>query len=246
MRTLIFIMTVFASNLFSQNNIRLVNTQGKIFKVILNEKVQNKNAQAEVLIENIKTDTLSFKVEFENGQRYGATVYLLDKSKACTNKEFNYKIELANTKLHVSFTGVYDAFILPKPIVPKAPAISSTSKPITTNTISSHSTQKNNGTNCVAASDEKKILEFSESLKNKADDGLRIESLKKEYSNYCYSKNQVITVLKSFMHDREKLEAAELMHAYCLEKENYNTISEVFSFPSSINELNIFLKSKNK
>ncbi len=246
MRTLIFIMTVFTSNLFSQNNIRLVNTQGKIFKVILNEKVQNKNAQAEVLIENIKVDSVHFKIEFENAQRYGATVYLMEKGKPTNNKEFDFKIELSNNKLQVTFTGVYDALILPKPLVPKTPMVELNQKSLATNSITTTSQQKASNKECISASDEKTISDFAEKLKAETDDGIRIRNFKKEYAQYCFNKHQVILILKSFTHDREKLDVAKLLYVYCIEKASFKSISEVFSYNQYTTQLDDFLKTQVK
>src|SRR6185436_7348987 len=100
--TIVLIFMFVTCCLFCQNNARLVSADGKVFKVIINDKVYNRSLQAEVLIEKVKKDTLQVKVEFENGEKHGATLYLVDKGKPCTNKEFNYRIELNDHKLKVS------------------------------------------------------------------------------------------------------------------------------------------------
>src|SRR5689334_7944576 len=100
MRYLIGIFFIFCgTSFFSQNNLRLFSSDGRTFKVLLKEKTLNATAEADVLLENISADTLNLKLEFESGQRFGLTIYLLEKGKPTKQKEFDYRIELAKNKI---------------------------------------------------------------------------------------------------------------------------------------------------
>jgi hypothetical protein len=123
---LIYSFLFLSFGIYSQNNLRLYSANGELFKVYLNDKLFSNHAQASIVLDNIKKDTLYLKVEFDTKEKFGMSVYLLDQGKPTKNKEFNYKIQLSNGKLNVNFTGTYDALALPDPLLPKAPKEDST------------------------------------------------------------------------------------------------------------------------
>lgn len=117
---LLILCCLIAARVSSQNNLRLFSQDGKLFKVYLNDKVCNTKAEASVVINNLKTDTLYLKVEFEGQPRTGITVFLLDKGRPVSGKEFNYRLGWRDGKLKVSFSTMVDAVTVPEPLVPKA------------------------------------------------------------------------------------------------------------------------------
>jgi hypothetical protein len=106
----------------AQNNLRLSSTDGSTFKVKRNDEYLTKSAQANVLIENIQEDTLKVTLEFEDNVQRDATIYLIEKGKKTTGKEFNYKVERIQHKIKINFMGIYSITDLPKPLVPNKPA----------------------------------------------------------------------------------------------------------------------------
>lgn len=101
-------------------------------------------------------------------------------------------------------------------------------------------------TNCTASSPENIIGLFCEKLSVYSNDAERYQVFKKTYADYCYSIAQVKQVLKIFIHDREKLDAAKALYYYCTEKEKFEEVSETFSYNTTGAELKEFVsKQKN-
>ena len=106
---------------YSQNNARLYSANGEIFKVLIGNKEVNVIAEANVLVENISSDTLVVKIVFENNKESEAVIYLLDKGKKTKNKEYNYRINPEKGALKITFAGIHEIVRLPDRIVPKKP-----------------------------------------------------------------------------------------------------------------------------
>jgi hypothetical protein len=101
------------------------------------------------------------------------------------------------------------------------------------------------GAKCSQSSTEEAINAFCEKLSVYSNDAERFIVFKKLYSELCYSTSQVKTVLLKFIHDREKLDAAKLLYYHCTEKDNFLSISDVFSYGTTVSELKDFV-SKQK
>jgi len=60
----------------------------------------------------------------------------------------------------------------------------------------------------------------------------------------CLTVNQIKQVIALFSFEENKLEYAKFAYDYCVDKNNYFQLSDVFSFSSSTDELNDFLENK--
>lgn len=98
---------------------------------------------------------------------------------------------------------------------------------------------------CERASSDKEITTFAEQIKLYGNDAERYQIFKKLYTNYCYSTAQAKQVLITFIHDREKLEAAQLLYYYCTDRQNYETISDIFSYKQTESDLKDFIEKQN-
>lgn len=346
---------------FAQNNLRLSSKEGMRFTIYISDTLVNKKPQAEILVKNVDADTLKIKVELENKQIATPTLYLLEKGKPVTNKEFNYALETKNDKIKFEFTGSYEILALPDPLVPKKPVVDTSYKlrnnmyghycelkegkvlyfnnlpaeecvvPMPTayvgymnflmkraqteddkysvaentcrnNCISVmqlnrilfhipyeieklkliktayyHITDKNNksqldstfklesskkelasffknaeenkpktGAKCTTASTDEEISKLISSLVVYTNDDAKFDQLKKTYTLYCYSVEDVKLILKNFIHDREKLDIAKLLYFYCVDKDKFMDISEAFSYNTTVADLKDFTgKQKN-
>lgn len=99
--------------------------------------------------------------------------------------------------------------------------------------------------NCKTASTIEEVKNFQDQLSVYTNDTQRYEAFKKSYENYCYSKDQITTILTTFIHDREKLDAAKMLYFRCAEKDNFLLIADIFSYNETISELKDFV-SKQK
>lgn len=112
----------------AQNNLRVYSAKGSVFKLFINKNLANEHEQANVLVTEILLDTITVKIEFENNLTLTKTIYLLEKTKKTSNKEFVYKVENLQNKLVISFISVNEIQKLISPIVPLKPIIDTTLK----------------------------------------------------------------------------------------------------------------------
>lgn len=346
----------------AQNNLQLTSLQGIPANIYINDSLVNTTAQANLLIEGLKRDTIVLKAILGNKATTTQTVYLLDKGKPVSGMEFSYMLEQKNAGLRFTFAGVSKIVRMPSPIVPPKPVEDTSYK--YRNNILGHYCELKEGrvyyfnnmppdevcktpmpesylgymgllmlkaqieddkfkiaenttrNNCISVAQLVKILSYisyeieklkmvrlsffhlsdpenksrlsaafklesskkeledffknSHEYKYKAGghctvpaketelDGIykqisvyntdpeKLAMLKKTYMDYCYSVNQVKTLLGLFVHDREKTDAAKMLYFYCTDKANFMEIESVFSYASSVSEMNEFVqKQKN-
>jgi len=98
--------------------------------------------------------------------------------------------------------------------------------------------------NCSKPASEMILNNFVTRLSAFGNDAERFEVFKKGYMELCYSVEQVSQILNKFIHDREKLEAAKLLYAYCVEKDKFMTVSEAFSYNQTNSELKDFIEKQ--
>ena len=253
MRFFIFLLFIFcATSFLSQNNLRLFSSDGSVFKVILKDKFINKTTEADVLIEGILADTLNLKLEFESGQRFGLTIYLLEKGKPTKQKEFDYRIELAKNKIKSEFTGVYDIIVLPNPLVPKKPIVDTSSK--YKNTMLGHFCELKDGNPiyfnnmpkegiCLKAMpvEYTKFIELLMSKADVADD--RFTIAENTCRNNCLTVDQLKILLTYIDYEIEKLKLVRIGYFSLVDPSNQQQLEKSFRFESSHTELNNFLKN---
>lgn len=97
---------------------------------------------------------------------------------------------------------------------------------------------------CKIAAKDQEIKDLNDKLSVYTNDSQRLEAFKKTYNEYCYSKDQILSVLKLFVHDREKIDAAKMLYYKCIEKERFLEISDVFSYNETISELKDFVEKQ--
>jgi hypothetical protein len=357
-----FILLFAVCSVFSQNNLNLISSNGKVFTVFINNSAANAYPEASVLIEGIKKDTFSFFIQFEKSEKYPLTAYLLDQRKSTSGKEFVYGVNFDENKIRLHFIDMYTILSLPNPLVPIKPIVDTSlnyrnkrlghfcelnegraeyfnnlpkegncEKPMPNEYLSyisllmskadveddkfvtAENVCRNNclsveqvnilltyinyeieklkliriayfnltdpqnkknleksfrfesstkelqnflnnaeeyrlksSNNCIKASEETDVNAVTKKLAAYANDAQRYVALKKAYSDLCYTSGQVILILKQFIHDREKLDAAKLLYFNCVEKNKYASLAEVFSYNQTTSELNDFIEKQTK
>ncbi len=123
MKLRIITLLLFTNKLafFSQNNLRLLSANGTAIKVSINQQLINPIAQAEVLVENLKRDTLQIKVEFDNKQILLGNIFMLNQKKHDVNKEYYYFVSQKANQLILEFKDMANIVELPKNYVSKDP-----------------------------------------------------------------------------------------------------------------------------
>ena len=99
---------------------------------------------------------------------------------------------------------------------------------------------------CESPASQLVVDRYCEKLADFANDTERLSALKKGYMEVCYSSMQVSQILKTFVHDREKLESAKLLFPYCVDTNKFFLTKEVFSANQSANELQNFIDNQTR
>lgn len=100
------------------------------------------------------------------------------------------------------------------------------------------------GISCTVSATETEINKFNEKLSVYSNDAERFEAFKKMYVDLCYNTAQVKVILTPFIHDREKLEAAKLLYYHCIDKDNFMSLVDVFSYNTTVADLNDFVSKQ--
>lgn len=248
----LFLFTLFINFVFSQNNIRLFSAKGELFTLTAFDTVQNKTPQTNVLINSVYEDSLHIKIELENKTKSETTLLLFEKGKTTKNKEFNYKINVEQNKIKVSYAGYYDIVTLPKPLVPEKPIIDTTSKykntrlghfcelkdskPVYFNNLPKEGT--------CAAPMPPEYLNYTNLLMLKAqvpDDKFTIAD--NVCRNNCLSVEQLNFILKYIDYEIEKLKLIKIAYFNITDRTKSKELEKAFKFESSVVELNSFLKT---
>jgi len=120
MRTILFLIFLNCATSDAQNQVHLFSGSGTPFMVYINEKPVHRTPQTHVIIRDVKTDTLLVKIDF-SGRKSGLTLYLLDKGKSTTGKEFTYRVEPVKNGIHHRFMGIRALTDPGSPLVPDKP-----------------------------------------------------------------------------------------------------------------------------
>lgn len=109
LRRILVLKLLFVCNLLqAQKEVHLQMEDGTPFRVFLQDRLVTDSAQVHAIITGIRHDTLSLKIETSSGNRYGITLFLLDKGKPTNHKEFTYLLRKEKNKIMPVFMGMQD------------------------------------------------------------------------------------------------------------------------------------------
>lgn len=239
----------------AQNNLRVYSAKGSVFKLFINKNLANEHEQANVLVTEILLDTITVKIEFENNLTLTKTIYLLEKTKKTSNKEFVYKVENLQNKLVISFISVNEIQKLISPIVPLKPIMDTTLK-YKNNVLGHFCELKNNNPTYFNNLPKKgdctspmpaEYINYTAILINKTQvSDEKFEVLENVFKNNCISVQQTNMLLKHIDYEIEKLKLIKIAFYNLTDKTNVKNLETSFKFESSKKELsNLLLEVKN-
>jgi hypothetical protein len=112
----------------------------------------------------------------------------------------------------------------------------------TTNSGMSQSTSNYSG--CSIAMSPTAYDKMKQSVEEKPFSDTKMSTAKIATKNNCLSSAQIKGICGLFSMDDDKLAYAKYAYDYCVDKSNYYTVSEIFSFSTTTDSLNKFLESK--
>lgn len=102
-----------------------------------------------------------------------------------------------------------------------------------------------NKISCFKAVNDSVVLVIADNLKLLSTDYDKYEFMKEKFYNECYSSVQFKGIMNLMIHDREKLDLIKLFYHNICDKENLNTITDVFSYKQTISDFQLFLSDPN-
>ena len=82
------------------------------------------------------------------------------------------------------------------------------------------------------------------SLGKQSFEDTRLKMAKEILRKNCLSTGQIRELMEMFSFEKNKLDLAKFAHDYCVDKDNYYQLNDVFSFSSSVDELTEFLSGR--
>ncbi len=99
---------------------------------------------------------------------------------------------------------------------------------------------------CAIASENTAIETFVKQLKTLSSDQERLTLLTENNALFCYNTEQAKWVLNTFIHDRERLDAAKKLYYASTNRETFIDVKTIFIYPEMQTELKRFLEQFEK
>lgn len=120
-----------------------------------------------------------------------------------------------------------------------------TTQQTTTTTVSTTASSNLNNTfeekGCLDAMDRTTFSTARSSVEKQSFSETKMKTAKQLAKANCLSVNQIKQIMELFSFDDDKLEFAKFAYPYCIDKNNYFMLAEVFSFSSNADDLNDFI-----
>ena len=81
-------------------------------------------------------------------------------------------------------------------------------------------------------------------IKKESFDDTKLSTAKQIAGGNCLSAGQIAEICKTFSFEDKKLDFAKFAYTHCTEPNNYFKINNVFTFSSSVDDLNKYIQSK--
>jgi hypothetical protein len=120
---------------------------------------------------------------------------------------------------------------------------SSSSKTPVKTTGSPASTQSASNAGCSTAMNSSSYEKMKESIASKPFSETKMSTAKVATKNACLTSDQIRGICELFSMDNDKLAYAKYAYNYCIDKNNFYHVSEVFSFSATTDDLNKFLEN---
>lgn len=248
--SLLFYLT--AAALAAQNNLRISAPDGTLFRVRTATGYSSAHPQTSLLIENIKTDTLSLLIESEGLPDLNTRIYLLEKGKACRHKEFNYSLRRNKNTLLLSYEGDYEVTPAPQPLVPKKPVADTMTA--WRNRFMGHLCELKDGQplffnnlpetgSCREAMPDA-YLGFAAQLVKRTDtDDERLNLIWNICRNNCLSVHQLLALLEHIPYELDRLKLVRDAHAHLTDPARAAELESAFRFEAAVQEFKTFLRN---
>lgn len=244
MRKQVFlIFLLIASILHSQNHLRVVNSDGNTFSLYVEDSLMNNSVQNELLVMNIRKDTVKVKaVTGNDNASITQTIYLLSRGKKTSGHEFTYLLSNKTGKLKFTFSSEKVYQTPPEPIVPPKPIID-TSKKYDNNVLGHFAEIKNskvtwfnnfpNDGKCQLPMSQAYVNYFKQLMLRTHTDEDRYVTVDKTTQNNCISVSQLNLFLSYIPFEIEKLKIVRNSFFHLTDPENKQQLDTSFKMESS-------------
>jgi hypothetical protein len=246
---LLFILTCITFD--AQNKLHLFSGSGETFIAFADNTIINEIPQASILSKNIFEDTVQIKISVSDKEIINETIYLLDKKKTVSGKEFSYRIEKKKDKYNLIFSGINDIKAFPEPLVPLKPVIDTSFK-YKNNVLENYCELKNGkpvyfnnlpAGECEKAMPQSYMNYLSVLMKKAQTDDDKFLIAENTAKNNCLSVSQFNKILTYIPYELEKLKLLRAGYFNLIDKHNRKNIDSSFKMESSKRELVSFFKN---
>lgn len=229
-RILIVLSFCLTGILKAQNNLTIVSENGEPFWLYLNEHKVNDSAQAIVTATEIKRDTCSVRITYQNPKipTVGGKVYLLQRGKTCKRLSFKYAIGMVKGKTILKY--ISTNYITTDTSIGKEKP-SKQIEGVFTSVKKQEDTKNRLAENYPAPVACDKVINDSilerqiTLLKENHIEFNRIKDAKWFISNNCLCVDQTKKIFTIFDYEDSKLELAEFAYNYLYDKNNFMRFS---------------------
>ncbi len=115
--------------------------------------------------------------------------------------------------------------------------------PVTDGSLTQTTTISNSGSGCMMAMSDGDFSDAKSSISSKSFEDSKMKVAKQITENNCLSVSQIKEVMGLFSFEQSKLDFAKYAYGHTSEKNNYYKINDVFTYESSIDELQTYIKA---
>jgi hypothetical protein len=248
-RLLALLLILLHQQAYLQNQARLYSDAG-LFHVFVNDIPVNRAQQAEVVIKNVLKDTLEVKIAFGNGEAGRFSLYLVEKGKHTTGKEFSFLVMHTNGRTGIRFMDMRELVNPPIHLLPRKPSADTGSK-YRDAVLSRFGTVKEgrpvlyNNMPENAKCDQPmpaEYMNYSRILLSQAESQDRKFQLASEISrNNCLSLSQLRELISHIEYEVEKLKLIRIAYFSLTEPKEAKELESAFRFESSRKQFREFL-----
>jgi hypothetical protein len=271
MKRILFVILSLVSTLYSfaqSSNVVLFTENGEKFKVILNGIRQNARPETNVKITSLNAEYFKVKIVFEN-QTIGEKNFNLAIEQGMEssysikkNSKGEYVLRLVNTvPVNQSLNSVPNQSVVVYSANPSAlPSNQNVNqqeetkvdvKPIE-NVVSNETISQNTVflkgysglTGCSAPMIESDFIDFKKSIESIKFEDAKMNAAKNGIGIQCFLVSQIRELMQLFSFEETKLELAKYAYPFAYDIGNYSKLNDVFTFETSIEEINAFIQSK--
>ena len=217
------------------SSLTIVAPKHQAFWLFVDDVLQNENAVHSIRINNLWPDEFYIRVELDNPEqdcigRFVDMRYPQGFSIVQHGNLFGFEPTQGNIRPELTMNVMTEMPLPPMPATPSTPQIEIVQPPVP------------EPVHIEMGMNPRDFDEAVNLLSKESFDDTRLTTAKQIVANNPMTVNQIAQICRLFTYENNKLEWAKFAYPYCVEKNKYYMLNDVFTYDSSKQELNEFIK----